>query len=113
MIAALGDQRRVEAEQAQAPEHRRGVRQTPQRRRRIDLTLEAAKRVAWGGEGVVLDDAARRRIADARRDFRPAGRGSAGAGEPYWQASQSGSRIEQTFGIIGSLAAAMLAGFGA
>ena len=37
--------------------------------RRADLTLEAAKRVAWGGEGVVLDDAARRRIADARRDF--------------------------------------------
>lgn len=37
--------------------------------RRADLTLEAAKRVAWGGEGVVLDDAARRRVADARRDF--------------------------------------------
>ena len=37
--------------------------------RRADLTLEAAKRVAWGGEGVVLDDAAHRRIADARRDF--------------------------------------------
>jgi histidine ammonia-lyase len=37
--------------------------------RRADLTLEAAKRVAWGGEGVVLGEAARRRIASARRDF--------------------------------------------
>ena len=37
--------------------------------RRADLTLEAAKRVAWGGESLVLGEAARRKIEAARRDF--------------------------------------------
>ena len=37
--------------------------------RRADLTLEAAKRVAWGGESLVLGEAARRKIGAARRDF--------------------------------------------
>jgi histidine ammonia-lyase len=37
--------------------------------RRADLTLEAAKRVAWGGESVVLGETVRRRIATARQDF--------------------------------------------
>ena len=37
--------------------------------RRTDLTLETAKRVAWGGEPVMLSEAARRKIAAARRDF--------------------------------------------
>ena len=37
--------------------------------RRADLTLEAAKRVAWGGETVALGEAARRKIAAARQDF--------------------------------------------
>lgn len=37
--------------------------------RRTDLTLEAARRVAWGGEDVALGAAARARIAQARKDF--------------------------------------------
>ena len=37
--------------------------------RRADLTLEAAKRVAWGGERVVLGETARHKIAQARQDF--------------------------------------------
>lgn len=37
--------------------------------RRADLTLEAAKRVAWGGEGVRLGATARGKIAQARQDF--------------------------------------------
>ena len=37
--------------------------------RRADLTLEAARRVAWGGEPVALGAAARRKIAQARQDF--------------------------------------------
>jgi len=37
--------------------------------RRADLTLEAAKRVAWGGESLVLGEAARHKIEAARRDF--------------------------------------------
>ncbi len=37
--------------------------------RRADLTLEAAKRVAWGGESLVLGEAARRKIDAAWRDF--------------------------------------------
>jgi histidine ammonia-lyase len=36
---------------------------------RADLTLEAAKRVAWGGEAVAFGPAARRKIEAARRDF--------------------------------------------
>ena len=36
---------------------------------RTDISLEAVKRVAWGGEAVVLSEAARRNIARARRDF--------------------------------------------
>ena len=37
--------------------------------RRADLTLEACKRVAWGGEAVQLSAAARANIARAREDF--------------------------------------------
>ena len=37
--------------------------------RRADLTLEAAKRVAWAGERVVLGETARHKIAQARQDF--------------------------------------------
>ncbi|PZF77173.1 histidine ammonia-lyase [Aestuariivirga litoralis] len=36
---------------------------------RADLTLEAARRVAWGGEPVALGDAAKLKIAQARQDF--------------------------------------------
>lgn len=37
--------------------------------RRGDLTLEAAKRVAWGNEPVALGATARQKIAQARQDF--------------------------------------------
>lgn len=37
--------------------------------RRADLTLEAMRRVAWGGERVVLGATAKRQIARARQDF--------------------------------------------
>ena len=37
--------------------------------RRADLTLEAMRRVAWGGERVVLGATAKRKIAAARKDF--------------------------------------------
>ncbi len=37
--------------------------------KRADLTLEAARRVAWGGEAVALAPAARRTIEEARRRF--------------------------------------------
>lgn len=37
--------------------------------RRADLTLEAARRVAWGNEPVALGPAAVRKIAQARQDF--------------------------------------------
>lgn len=37
--------------------------------RRADLTLEAAKRVAWGGERVALSASAKQKIAAARQDF--------------------------------------------
>ena len=36
---------------------------------RADFTLEAARRVAWGGEGVVLGEAAQRAMAEARTRF--------------------------------------------
>ncbi len=36
---------------------------------RADFTLDAARRVAWGGEGVVLGDASQRAMAEARARF--------------------------------------------